>query len=468
MKTRPAPRSVRLWVATVATGSLLAGALPAVAQEDGGTLTAEVTIAEADEACLLLSVDTLDFGMLDFDDAASSDPYTVSSCSTGGQELYASGTDATGDGATPAGWSLGNDPDQRGVDQFAVDAALDGVGTAWLATDPTLIGALAAGASAPAVHELVLPPAGSAGAGQTMSFDLLWTAVLGAGPEWIQQTSGTTVNLQAVDFADDQHGWVVGNSGTILHSSDGGSTWSPQESGTTVTLWDVDFVDTNRGWVVGNSGTILTTTDGGATWTQQGAGTNAALFGLHMHDANRGWVVGLSATIRTTADGGTTWTAQPSGEANGRSLAAVTFLDDQRGWAAGADVIVKTTDGGGTWVGQDPGIISILDVSFADEQNGWAVSNSAGATVTTDGGVTWTPRSVTTDTDVDVVMSAVDFLSEDRGWAAGTQIVTTADGGTTWIEQCCGDIVSNFNDILMISPERGWAVGFEGQIYRYG
>ena len=49
-------------------------------------------------------------------------------------------------------------------------------------------------------------------------------------------------------------GTVVGNSGTILKTTDGGSHWTAQDSATTDHLWDVSFSDANNGTAVGEGG----------------------------------------------------------------------------------------------------------------------------------------------------------------------------------------------------------------------
>src|SRR5947207_1642864 len=71
--------------------------------------------------------------------------------------------------------------------------------------------------------------------------------------------------LRPVSFTDANTGTVVGDSGTILRTTDGGATWKSQSSGTTNYLTGVSFTDANTGTVVGGNGTILRTTDGGAT-----------------------------------------------------------------------------------------------------------------------------------------------------------------------------------------------------------
>jgi len=50
---------------------------------------------------------------------------------------------------------------------------------------------------------------------------------------------------------------AVGERGTILHTTDGGSNWSPQSSGTSTNLWSVHLINGNEGWAVGSLGPIL-------------------------------------------------------------------------------------------------------------------------------------------------------------------------------------------------------------------
>ena len=44
------------------------------------------------------------------------------------------------------------------------------------------------------------------------------------------QDSGVSVDLQDVYFVDKNHGWAVGDSGTIIATMDGGNTWKIQIS----------------------------------------------------------------------------------------------------------------------------------------------------------------------------------------------------------------------------------------------
>ena len=102
-------------------------------------------------------------------------------------------------------------------------------------------------------------------------FFLLFTLILlahfttPAQQGWFEQTSGTTNHLNSVFFIDADNGWAVGDSGTIIHTSDGGNNWNVQPSTTTDELKSVQFVDINNGWISGWS-TLLRTTDEGQNW----------------------------------------------------------------------------------------------------------------------------------------------------------------------------------------------------------
>ena len=70
--------------------------------------------------------------------------------------------------------------------------------------------------------------------------------------------------IQGLDLPQPTSGFAVGWGGRILQSTDMGITWTDETSGTSANLNDVSFVsDGSTGIAVGDSGTILRTTNGG-------------------------------------------------------------------------------------------------------------------------------------------------------------------------------------------------------------
>jgi hypothetical protein len=98
---------------------------------------------------------------------------------------------------------------------------------------------------------------------------------------WLKQNSGFSgigASLQDVSFTDANHGTVVGASGILLHTTNGGATWVRQSSGTNNFLNSVIFTDANIGTVVGEYGTILRTTTGGVVSVRNNTSPQTKLF----------------------------------------------------------------------------------------------------------------------------------------------------------------------------------------------
>jgi hypothetical protein len=151
-----------------------------------------------------------------------------------------------------------------------------------------------------------------------------------------------------VAFTDANTGTVVGSSGTILRTTNGGTTWTSQVSGTGNGLNGVSFVDANTGIVVGDNGTILYTVNGGTTWIGLASGTTYSLNGVSYGDATSITVVGQYGTVLRSTNGGASWTSQWSGITS--DLYAVSFTDGNTGTAVGAQGRILRTNTGGVLV----------------------------------------------------------------------------------------------------------------------
>ena len=84
-------------------------------------------------------------------------------------------------------------------------------------------------------------------------------------------------DLLKVQFIDSLHGWAVGNYGTILRTTTGGTTWYEQEFARTDDILDIAMISATEGWAVGDNGTILHTTDSGDDWLEQSSGIATGL-----------------------------------------------------------------------------------------------------------------------------------------------------------------------------------------------
>jgi photosystem II stability/assembly factor-like uncharacterized protein len=300
------------------------------------------------------------------------------------------------------------------------------------------------------------------------------------GQGWEVVKVGVNKNLRGVHFLDKEHGWIVGDKGTILHTSDGCKNWTLLNSSSSAVLRGVDFVDKKKGWIVGGGArivkggsmfegnrmvaqdgiAILHTTDGGKTWKRQRSGVmNFTFWNVDMIDAKKGWIVtGIGKEHpdghwNVTTDGGKQWRFPPQAYLRPlRPLYDVCFVDAKHGWCVGyrgkitlqgafVDMlklekdgpVLHTSDGGNTWEVQNPGIpvgSFLCGVSFVDEKMGWVVGEKGRIYHTTDSGKTWKQqKSGTKKTLRDVA-----FLDKKTGCAVGDggTILTTTDGGKKW------------------------------------
>ncbi len=289
---------------------------------------------------------------------------------------------------------------------------------------------------------------------------------------WFQQISGTTNNLNSVFFIDGNHGWIAGNNGTILRTTNGGTDWTSQFTDTTKDLYSVHFIDQNTGWITGENGTILNTTNGGINWTAQTSGTNTYLTSVFFTDQNTGWVVGNTVVLKTT-NGGSDWLVQNIGAGN--YYYSVFFINEAIGWVVGAGFIIKTTDGGSTWYPQSGGSSwAFILVFFINPNIGWIVGvlpvlPPPFPTIllsTTNGGTVWNGQS----NYIWGQLNAVFFTDQYTGWTVGTgeaggRICKTTDGGVTWILQF-GEGDYGFSSVFFTDSNTGWAIGGGGIILK--
>lgn len=184
------------------------------------------------------------------------------------------------------------------------------------------------------------------------------------GTTWTLSSTGSQRHVFTLAFPTPERGHGAGDFGTMIHTEDGGKSWAVQQvppdvklpdsaldTGVDpgdVNLYSVTFPDPDHGWVVGEFGTIMASADGGATWHQQRGPVESTLFGIHFADAQHGWAVGIDSIIIHTEDGGETWNPQPSPVAQ-RSLYDV-YVRGTQGWIVGGQgTIIKSADGGATW-----------------------------------------------------------------------------------------------------------------------
>jgi len=297
-----------------------------------------------------------------------------------------------------------------------------------------------------------------------MLFIILSFSDLTAQMSWEMQESGTSATLGDAFIIDSLTAFVVGSSGTILRTIDGGQTWEGQTSGTTETLWGVWFVSPDTGVVAGGNGTILMTTDGGTTWTPKASGTTDFLYRVCFINHDLGLIAAGQAGILRTDDSGMTW--NPITIETNTNFTDVWFSDKNIATAVGTGGdIYRSIDGGESWEAQDSGTGHLLyGVSFSGPDTGYAVGGdvSSGNIVvsTTDGSANWT-----TNLEPEFYPRDVFCIDKNVATIVGEgEIIHTTDGGAHWENQTYSP-ANTLYGVYFLNSRIGIAVGANGSIY---
>ena len=264
---------------------------------------------------------------------------------------------------------------------------------------------------------------------------MIWGTV--NGRSWAPEIKGEH-RVNAIDYADEDYVWAVGEGGSILHSNEGGHlqlvggarkfTWAPQcisfeftEKGNikdcdefyiTENLHGLDVVDREHVWAVGDNGTIIKSVPFTAVdeetgenflsnrWEVLDSGTTVTLRGVAFIDVNIGYAIGDNGTILRTSDSGSSWGNVASG--SDADLYSIEVVTPTVIVAVGTDgTVARSEDGGITWTASQ--------LTYVDE---------SGETVSYSGKlhqVVFTPEG-------------------DRGYVGGTPmaVIRTTDMGRSW------------------------------------
>jgi photosystem II stability/assembly factor-like uncharacterized protein len=271
-------------------------------------------------------------------------------------------------------------------------------------------------------------------------------------------------SLYDASFATPRDGMVVGDSGRVFRTTDGGDTWglcargAPRAKYSSVVMRDAMHAVLLRG----DTKQIAYTEDGGLTW--QSAVVDDTLSDAFQprslrffdHEKRQGLAMGYhmsyrdgltwwKETILKTRDGGATWTLTDTvpnaGSAAAMVRCALICLDSLRYYDWQSHGILRATwDGGGSWttVADVPMFGNLFDMQPASATTFIAVGLNGAVARTSDAGAYWSlvshplipaPFGFSAHS-----YQGVHFADRLNGIAVDRQcrIVRTSDGGRTW------------------------------------
>ena len=237
-----------------------------------------------------------------------------------------------------------------------------------------------------------------------------------------------------VRFVSPTNGIIVGDTGFVGRTSDGGVTVTPVTSGvpSNQRCQSISFGDANTGYVAagaasGSAGTIIKTTDGGASWATVFTTTNPVTAVVAINPIVVHAVLQNGGIVNTT-DGGLNWST-PVPNTVGNPTLGMSFLDSMTGFVVGSlGVISKTTDGGATWASLPPPQTdwAFFQMKIISAGEIYAVGAPDFLYKSTDLGSTWTPLPIIPVSGISGALDTLVFYSLEK---QGSVLTMSGDFG---------------------------------------
>ncbi len=287
----------------------------------------------------------------------------------------------------------------------------------------------------------------------------------------------TDATLSDVAFTgNDQHGWLVGKSATLLETNDGGQSWQ---------LRSLDLGDDLRysfnsvsfsgdeGWVTGEPGLLLHTTDGGKSWlrvplSEQLPGSPDTIVALGPKSAEMTTDVGA---IYRTKDGGKTWQAMVQ-EAVGVLRNIARSPDGKYIAVSSRGNFYSTWEPGQTAWTQHNRTSSrrLQNMGFGKDGRQWLLARGGLLQFSSADDPEQWDAQVSPEFNTSWGLLDLAYRTPNEIWVAGGSgnLLYSEDGGATWQkDRGVEDVPSNLYRVIFLSPERGFILGQGGTLLRY-
>jgi photosystem II stability/assembly factor-like uncharacterized protein len=294
---------------------------------------------------------------------------------------------------------------------------------------------------------------------------------------WQDQSINRDVNLFSIKFADSLNGWVIGDSGVVLKTTDGGSFWNevnviPPDK----RLIRMQIIDSNHIYILTaasvEGASFYLTSDGGDSWVEERINIeNLYPTGFHFVNPDSGYIIGLNGKMFRTENTMRDWD-EIIDPANAFPYLSVYFQDFNTGWVTGGRIdiigfIKKTTDAGVTWQNCLLAIEPLNNLYFINEDTAFAVGGDpeygGWIYLSTDEGITWELQEVPAGV---ITLQSINYFNKNLGWAGGAgSILNSTDFGETWnlirSEQVFVEDIATYNGKTF------WFVGSSGFLNKY-
>lgn len=305
---------------------------------------------------------------------------------------------------------------------------------------------------------------------------------------WIHKPSPTSVILNKIIFTDSLYGWVSGDSGTVLHTINGGDDWSFQSTGVIAyPIDDMYFINRRLGWAISNTyfynGTrILKTTNSGLNWQLSiYPDTNIVFNCIYFRDSLTGFMGAYTGEIFKTSNAGSSWFKCGIDSSICPFYLfpklGIDFLNAQTGYMCGGvfdrmGLIWKTTNAGLNWssfcVSPEP-VKKIMAINSSKVMSAGGDREFGAITVQSqNAGTSWLYDTL----GIFGMGNSLAYRTPKELWVPLTFSQTWAvnlDSGSytsQWIVIPTPDSMAVY-DAVFKSPTFGWACGIYGGLMKY-
>lgn len=219
--------------------------------------------------------------------------------------------------------------------------------------------------------------------------------------------------LRDVDMFDSLHATIVGDSGLIFSTTNGGESWQHLD---TMRIWgyrDVSMISPHETIAVGTHGKIIVTKDG-KNWDEISGPTNYLLDFVIAHPNNRINIISqFFGKQYTTTDWGLSWdsvrlfTDYFVGD-TGKYLYDASLLNGDTAFVVGGNrkknpaqehlFVMRTTDAGRSWAALFDEVMGVglygKSIDFLDASRGLVGLSNDNVAFTSDGGSMWTKEHI--------------------------------------------------------------------------
>ncbi len=278
---------------------------------------------------------------------------------------------------------------------------------------------------------------------------------------WITQKITKNQNLNSIYFINDSVGFVVGETGLLMKTNDGGLNWNKLNILDSVNFYSIDFINEKIGFLVGEKGLVYRTLDGGEHWIRNELDRNINFFKIYSSNFNSVFINGSQGTILKSTNNGETWRRVFTNTSS--LIFSISFSDYQNGFAVGWNgTLLKTNDSGENWfVVKSFTNKYIRDIYFINDRIGITCGGNGEIFRTKDGGKSWSKIKTNTSSG----LYSIFFVNDKTGFISSLkgEILVTNDSGENWTVSPSGNYFS-LSDFGLTPSKKIFLCGNNGTI----